>query len=63
MAKKLTLDLSVEQMRTLNDAAVRLAATTAGEERLRWQAIARESSRTLAYVTAERGKPSGATEP
>ena len=53
MSKKLYMNLSVEQMRTLNELARRRAKETSGEEHVRWQAILRESSRALASLPGE----------
>lgn len=50
MARKLTIDLSVEQMQVLRDTAERRSTETTGNEQVRWQAIARESARALAYA-------------
>lgn len=58
MARKLYIDLSVEQMRTLNEAARRLSEETSGEESVRWRAIARESSRALDSNAARGAGPS-----
>lgn len=49
MAQKLTLDLTLAQVRALHSAAPGLAAASTGEEQARWAAIARKAARALAY--------------
>ena len=49
MARKLTLDLTVEQTRALHDVAVKRKLVGSDEERARWSAIEREASRALTY--------------
>ena len=49
MARKLTLDLTVEQTRALHEVAVRRKHVGTEEERARWGAIEREASRALTY--------------
>lgn len=49
MARKLTLDLTVEQTRALYEVAARRKLVGSDEERARWTAIEREASRALTY--------------
>ena len=49
MARKLTLDLTVEQTRTLHEVAARRKLAGSEEDRARWNAIEREASRALTY--------------
>ena len=58
MAKKLYMDLAIEQMRTLHEKATRLAQElTDDDERKRWDAIARESGRALRAEARKKGVP------
>lgn len=49
MARKLTIDLTVEQTRALHDVAARRKLVGSEDERARWSAIEREASRALTY--------------
>ena len=49
MARRLTLDLTVEQTRALQEVAARRKLVGSEEERARWSGIEREASRALTY--------------
>ena len=58
MSKKLYIDLSVDQTRTLHEKATRLAQElTDANERKQWDAIARESGRALRTEARKKGAP------
>lgn len=54
MARKLALDLTIEQTRMLHEVAQRRAVLATGDQRVRWQAIEREAARALAFEDARK---------
>ena len=58
MAKKLTIDLSREQMKMVCEIATALEPTTSGDEQIRWRAIARRAQEALDF-DGERLKATG----
>ena len=61
MARKLTLDLTVEQTRTLHEVAARRKLVGSEEERARWSAIEREASRALTYEAERAARKAAGT--
>lgn len=59
MARKLTLDLSVEQTRALHEVAARRKLVGTDEDRARWEAIEREASRALTYESERAARRAG----
>ena len=62
MARKLTIWLSVEQMRQLHERAKHEVESATGDDRVRWLAIVRESGRALTFDAERTGGSRGSSD-